>query len=97
MALSLPVSRLIRENVSVLVRPKQALLERLESDADASALFGDPSISVEAFDRWWTIERFVLTHSTENIAQAVPYQKRNIATTGNGLVDAWIARAIDAR
>jgi len=68
----------------------------LERDEDASAVFGDPTISIEAFDKWWTIERLVATNSTENMAKAVPYQKRNFASTGNGLVDAWIARAIDA-
>ena len=68
----------------------------LESDDAASAVFGDSSISVEAFDRWWTIERLVSTDSTDNMALAVPFQKRNIRATGNDLVDSWMMRAVDA-
>ena len=68
----------------------------LESNEDAASVLKDPSISTATFDRWWTIERFVARNSTEDMAEAVPYQKRNIAETGNPLVDEWMARASDA-
>jgi hypothetical protein len=62
----------------------------LETDAGFETVLGAPHISIQLFDRWWTIRRLLLDGSTEELWPFLAQHMESVERTGNGLVDTWL-------
>jgi hypothetical protein len=62
----------------------------LESDAGFESAFGSSRISLELFDRWWTLRLLPGSDRTETLWPFVVKNLGSIEHTGNELVDSWL-------
>jgi len=63
----------------------------LESDAGFESALGSPRISLELFDRWWTLRLLPGSDNTEGLRQFLARHFNSVKRTGNELVDSWLA------
>jgi hypothetical protein len=54
------------------------------------ATFGSPRISVELFDRWWTIRRLLRDNDTASLRPLLKQVLSAVDRTGNERVDRWL-------
>lgn len=75
-----------------------SLKDYVELSADGSflELFGAVKLSTSLFDKWWTIRRFEVDDSVEELQPFVKVAAQLMDPTGNSLVDRWIERCRDA-
>lgn len=58
-------------------------------------LFNQPPIDVSLFDKWWTIERFVLNGDVQESLESLQSRSiREFSMTGNNIVDDWIEKIL---
>lgn len=72
----------------------------LQSDEGAQTILGSDRVSVELFDRWWTIRKLEFGGPTEEKQELLGLMLDKIEATGNGVVDCWIGmhrRAVAGR
>jgi hypothetical protein len=63
----------------------------LGTDAGFEHVLGSSLISIDLFDRWWTIRRLMLDDSTKMLWPYLANNLDRVKRTGNTLVDAWLA------
>ena len=66
--------------------------EYLQTVKEYEYIFETDEISVALFDRWWTIERFVMDETTESYSDEIAKYIDHVKETGNACVDSWIQR-----
>ncbi len=64
----------------------------LDTDAGFEAALGSRRISVELFDRWWTLRLLPGSYRTEDLRQFLVKYLDRIEPTGNELVDDWLKK-----
>jgi hypothetical protein len=62
----------------------------LESDTGFEAALGSPRISLDLFDRWWTLRLLPGSDRTESLWPFVVKHLGSVERTGNELVDSWL-------
>ena len=62
----------------------------LTDHATFEAVFGSPRISVNLFDRWWTIRRLMRDDDTASLRPLLKPFLDVVDPTGNALVDQWL-------
>jgi hypothetical protein len=67
----------------------------LASDEDAARILGSSRISVDLFDRWWVVRRFVVEDNTEGLLALLRPVLGKVTATGNSMVDHWLTSIRD--
>lgn len=62
----------------------------LQSDEGAQTILGSNRVSVDLFDRWWTIRKLEFGGPTEDKQELLGLMLDKIEPTGNGVVDCWV-------
>lgn len=67
------------------------LRSEYETQPEYSQLFGEDPLTIEAFDAWWTIERFYFPEPVEEIERQLrPEVVQQLQHTGQPNVDRWL-------
>jgi hypothetical protein len=66
----------------------------LSADSDAERLLGSSRINVATFDRWWTLRRFVVDESCEDLIAFLRAARAKVDACGDELVAAWLASVL---
>ncbi|KPA09174.1 hypothetical protein MHK_010623 [Candidatus Magnetomorum sp. HK-1] len=83
------------EDHQVKVKVKLIYLTYLRSeyfrkDDEYRRVFETNQISVELFDKWWSIERFVVDETTEDYFDEIVKYYDCVQKTKNKIVDSWL-------
>ena len=70
--------------------------EPFREDSDAARILGSSEVSVELFDRWWTIRKLDYEDRSESLASHMKAVIHRVKPTKNEVVDKWVAEIADA-
>jgi hypothetical protein len=70
--------------------------EFLSSDTSAQLILGSVGVSVDVFDRWWTIRRLEFEARSEELEDFLVAIADQVEATGNAVVDDWVKSLVAA-
>ncbi len=80
----------LQQAVKLLFVARVREYEPLSSDAIAEQVLGSAAVSVEVFDRWWSIRLLSFEGRTEEMHEYLVAVAGKVEPTGNEIVDAWV-------
>ena len=83
-----------KEEVSLVVKlvylARMREYDPFSNDLDAKRIFGSDAISIQVFDRWWTLREVDFECPSEQMSDYLAAVAMKIQPTGNTVVDEWL-------